>query len=454
MVNIKIFFLNYTKKAILFLLIASFVIFLSSYALSIKTKAQSNPKIVSGYAWSENIGWIDLQAQNGGINIDTGNNLVGYVWSENIGWIRFGGFTSSQFPSGPGTTAVNAKIVGTNIVGWARACAGMYDTATPNSSTPNNTCTGNTRSDGWDGWISLHGTNYGVTSSGDTFSGYAWGSDVLGWIDFSLVTNSSVAVSITSGSPQVLKNATTTIILYAPGADVCTIKRESTSYSGNGTDRFVDSGPITVPTTFYADCSNVSGNLPQAQVTVGVYTPPKKVTKFGADTEGISWETTGYDSCTVTETLPGGAVSTITLDTATAPSGSMAISSPIGTTFTLMCDATPDGSMGPVTTALPSYTASCSPTQNGSADKIYIGKKTKWNVTLSGGSGSISGYTWKGDGISTTLISAPSSLEKVYTTVGTKNIQIGTYVVGEPNPIYCSGSAKVQLDPGIGSGEQ
>jgi hypothetical protein len=36
---------------------------------------------------------------------------------------------------------------------------------------------------GWDGWISFAGTGYGPTLSGSNITGYAWGSDVVGWID-------------------------------------------------------------------------------------------------------------------------------------------------------------------------------------------------------------------------------------------------------------------------------
>lgn len=54
-----------------------------------------------------------------------------------------------------------------NVSGWARALA--YE-------------------DGWDGWLSLRGSNYGVklnlTGSPKTFEGWAWGSDVIGWLSF------------------------------------------------------------------------------------------------------------------------------------------------------------------------------------------------------------------------------------------------------------------------------
>src|SRR3989344_3175772 len=53
---------------------------------------------VSGFVWSENIGWISLNstrdgsATSYGVNISpmTGTGIFsGYAWSENIGWISF-----------------------------------------------------------------------------------------------------------------------------------------------------------------------------------------------------------------------------------------------------------------------------------------------------------------------------------------------------------------------------
>lgn len=117
---------------------------------------------LTGWAWSSNIGWISFN----GVNKDASGNLIGYAWSSNIGWIQFGGL--SGFPSGLGTQAQNANINGNNLKGWAKALS----------------ADGN----GWDGWISLSGAGYGVTLSGTNLTGYAWGSDVIGWADFNLIT--------------------------------------------------------------------------------------------------------------------------------------------------------------------------------------------------------------------------------------------------------------------------
>jgi hypothetical protein len=129
---------------------------------------------MSGYAWSSNIGWISFNCTDTntcgivdyGVDIASDGTLTGYAWSSNIGWIKFGGL--SGFPTGQGTQAINAKINGSNLQGWARAIA--------------------QDGNGWDGWIALSGAgpSYGVNLSGTNFTGYAWGSSVVGWISFDI----------------------------------------------------------------------------------------------------------------------------------------------------------------------------------------------------------------------------------------------------------------------------
>ncbi len=104
------------------------------------------------------------QGVNYGVNKNSDGTLTGYAWSSNIGWIKFGGL--SGFPTGDGTQAQNANINGNNLKGWAKALSADDN--------------------GWDGWISLSGSGYGISFSSATgyFSGYAWGGDVVGWISF------------------------------------------------------------------------------------------------------------------------------------------------------------------------------------------------------------------------------------------------------------------------------
>jgi len=124
---------------------------------------------VSGWAWSETIGWISFNSTTGGgginygVNINTNGNFSGYAWSENIGWITFNQSELSGCPQTPCRAKFN-KGTG-EVSGWARAL--VYEGSE-------------------DGWISLRDSTYGVSVNKETgeFEGWAWGSDIIGWISF------------------------------------------------------------------------------------------------------------------------------------------------------------------------------------------------------------------------------------------------------------------------------
>ncbi len=170
-----------------------FVVFLFVGAQLSNQNFLETPKVgaaggnsVLGYAWSENIGWVSFNSINDtnppvvyGVNVDpTSGNFSGYAWSENIGWIWFG--PTGVYPNAP---LHSARLEGGKVKGWARVCAGAV----------NSDCTGAGRAGGWDGWIKLSDVNvpaYGVTFNATTgnFGSFAWGSDVVGWIDFAPVS--------------------------------------------------------------------------------------------------------------------------------------------------------------------------------------------------------------------------------------------------------------------------
>jgi len=203
---------NFFIFLIIFLIIFGFLIF--NFRKTEKVEAGSGDNVY-GWAWSENIGWISFNRincdanndglsdgipagcpvagtsiPNYGVNIDSvTGNFSGYAWSENIGWIRFN--PPGPYPNCPVTTCPDGSpnyparlnLTTRKITGWARACAG----------TVNGDCNSATRTDGWDGWILLGpivkgGTDYGaLIESGvppNEFRGWAWGSDVVGWISF------------------------------------------------------------------------------------------------------------------------------------------------------------------------------------------------------------------------------------------------------------------------------
>jgi hypothetical protein len=152
---------------------------------------------VSGWAWSEKIGWISFNCDNPelpaprcgidyGLNIDDGTGeFSGYAWSEQIGWISFNKGELAGCPSGN----CEAKIEPDNTLsGWARACL-VFASGCSGALKPDN------ERGGWDGWIKLNGTatgpppeGYGVfldnTTSPYELKGWAWGADVIGWLSF------------------------------------------------------------------------------------------------------------------------------------------------------------------------------------------------------------------------------------------------------------------------------
>ncbi|MEA3344504.1 MAG: hypothetical protein U9Q16_02400 [Patescibacteria group bacterium] len=141
---------------------------------------------VSGYAYSENIGLLSFNSSNTGASINYGVSVdaetgifSGYAWSENIGWITFNQADLTGCPSGTCETRLDLDTY--EVSGWARAYRAIA---------PEGEYLG-----GWDGWIKLNGSNYGVTLNTSVgppyeFEGWAYGGDdsddtaTIGWISF------------------------------------------------------------------------------------------------------------------------------------------------------------------------------------------------------------------------------------------------------------------------------
>jgi len=170
---------NKNKQLKIFIFCITFFIFvglLFNFFLksSTPTKAGINDNVY-GWAWSENIGWISFNSSTGGggtdygVNIESDGTITGYAWSENIGWISFNESDLTGCPQSPCKAWVD-PLTGT-VYGWAKALAAN-----------------DPQSGGWEGWIHLQGSNYGVfidtSSTPAEFEGWAWGEDVLGWISF------------------------------------------------------------------------------------------------------------------------------------------------------------------------------------------------------------------------------------------------------------------------------
>jgi hypothetical protein len=145
----------------------------------------------SGYAWSDNLGWISFSGGSYGVAVKSDGTLYGYAWANpsddadvtnNIGWISFNAADTASC----GTVAT---LTGTTITGWAKVLS----------------ADGND----WNGCISLSGSApaYGVTlpsgaSTSGSLEGYAWADNsVGGWISFNCDTGSATGSSVCATSP-------------------------------------------------------------------------------------------------------------------------------------------------------------------------------------------------------------------------------------------------------------
>lgn len=173
---------------------------------------------VTGYAWSENIGWISFNNTNTsggtsyGVNIAENASgvgvLSGYAWSENIGWISFNRVDTVAPPNndvGLVHGALSFIDGGNKMQGWARALSAC-------DAVPCADVGAGVNGGGWDGWIRFNdNSTYGLTLvpqlGTSYFTGWAWGSDVLGWLS----SNNS-----TGGGGTVYKMDTTFELNQAP----------------------------------------------------------------------------------------------------------------------------------------------------------------------------------------------------------------------------------------------
>jgi len=174
------------RKSLLFLILLLNLVF-SLFFIANEAKA-GDADNVSGWAWSENIGWISFNCDNPelpaprcandyGVNIDPSTGVFsGYAWSENIGWIDFG-------PAGPYPDLPNYSAC-LDFPSSGQTCDG----------------TGDYQASGWakvlsnNSWIKLKGqttetppTDYGVSwdpADNQELKGWAWSDIVIGWISF------------------------------------------------------------------------------------------------------------------------------------------------------------------------------------------------------------------------------------------------------------------------------
>jgi hypothetical protein len=222
---------------------------------------------ITGYFWSDTIGWIDLNCSNSGVcgttpfglSIDSSGNITGDAWSDSIGWVSANPSDLSGCPQGSCTATVSNGV----LSGWLRALSG-------NTS----------QSGGWDGFISLSGSNYGVTESGGRFSGYAWGDVNVGWVDteYAQTTYGTCTPAyICSGNTIEYKNSSCQV----SAVTTCT----SPAFCSAGSNQCLY--PVISPNP----SGNLTGNL---QVVPNLVNP--------GSTVSVYWNVSNAQSCTVTGT--------------------------------------------------------------------------------------------------------------------------------------------------------
>ncbi len=215
---------------------------------------------LNGYAWSENIGWMKFSGPTYQVQInDETGGFSGYGWSERVGWIKFFG-------------------------DQARVCSATAGGDCSNEISENVS--------GWDGLIKLTTSqvvNYGVKVAGDEtngcyLNGYAWGSDVVGWVHMS---GSGYQVNLErcivpptpphtqdlscsfSAAPKVLipPQRTARLVWQCQDADACRMTPAIGAVSAISGARTVAPAQTT---TYTLACDNVSGQSVSIPKTVKV----------------------------------------------------------------------------------------------------------------------------------------------------------------------------------------
>lgn len=286
------------KKKILLTFFVGAIIF---FAVSI-AKIKAGTETGMGWLWggsddggapanNTGVGWISMNNTNPGaggtvsygVNVPdsscsgAGCNLSGYAWSENIGWISF------QEASGCPSGTCSARREGNMLKGWARIMAMPQAEAL----VPGN-------AGGWLGWVKLGSESgdpitYGITLNADgtitksQTTSYAW-SNELGWIDFSQATGPgalppaapvvtlSASVVVLAEGESLPKNTTLTWTVTGT-ATVCTA---SGGWSGTRSITGGSDNTISMPAngTIYTltCCNGVSCAAPvNAAGTAGCY---------------------------------------------------------------------------------------------------------------------------------------------------------------------------------------
>lgn len=175
---------------------------------------------------------------NYGVNVPVvDGNVTGYAWSENLGWLDFAPVGLYPAVASGDDYAHSAKRIGNDLKGWIRVVSIKDALAVGNSG-------------GWQGWIRLGSDandpiSYGVSINPDgTFTGKAW-SEELGWLDFSqafmipappqitLFESSSNMIVLNSGEDLLVTPKSVTLSWAVSGVVNANACQASGGWSGN-----------------------------------------------------------------------------------------------------------------------------------------------------------------------------------------------------------------------------
>jgi hypothetical protein len=281
---------------------------------AIKTYAGTNEG-GRGWLWGgsdgpASLGWVSMNnvdangvvvngAVSYGVNIPVIDGPVtGYAWSENYGWISFNGFDMTGCPFGVATRSGNILTGGARILSIKN---------------------GGSNAGGWLGCVSLSGTatdgsSYGaiIDISTGKMSGYVW-SDEIGWIDFSQaqVVATTVAplptLTFSANPLLVASGGSSTLTWTTTNATGC-----SASDGWNGIKAINGSeteSPIMISTNFKLTCMGPGGSV-EKTATVAVLSACSCSPSNANVCSGVSFisdQPTGCSpsiSCTGTKSCP------------------------------------------------------------------------------------------------------------------------------------------------------
>lgn len=242
--------MKFSKKNLLL------ITFVGVFVILFSTSFIKNPKFknilyaqnpatepVFGSAWAPNIGWIIF---DDGVRVTKpGGLFVGYAWSPNVGWIDFGGNDISECGSSAERPAISTS--NGNLSGFARVLS-------------------MTGAD-YSGCINLDKVTIDSVSGGNlggNFTGWAWGGNSVGWIDFSGVSvaiEDPVSVNISANPNRVSSfPANVTISWNSNNADYCDDNGSGWFDGDFDTDGSREITGLNSETTFSVRCYNDDTN--------------------------------------------------------------------------------------------------------------------------------------------------------------------------------------------------